>query len=145
MKTFNLFSGQTDEVPPEAPGHPGRAARVGSKLGASRLGMSVYDIPPGEAIGPYHFEWTDEEWLIVLEGQATLRTAEGEHELETGETLCFPAGPEGAHQVRNASDAPVRVAILSTKNEFGIVEYPEIEQVGIWAGDEHYVLDRRRV
>ena len=27
--------------------------------------MSVYEIPPGEAIGPYHFEWTDEEWLIA--------------------------------------------------------------------------------
>jgi hypothetical protein len=57
MKTFNLFNGETDEVPPGAPGHPGRAARVGSKLGAERLGMSVYEIPPGEAIGPYHFEW----------------------------------------------------------------------------------------
>ena len=45
------------------PNHAGyrcRAARVGSKLGGSRLGMSVYDLPPGEAIGPYHFEWTDE-------------------------------------------------------------------------------------
>ena len=41
MKTFNLFNGDTDEVPPGAPGHPGRAARVGSKLGAERLGMSV--------------------------------------------------------------------------------------------------------
>ena len=70
MKTFNLFNGETEKVPAGAPGHPGRAARVGSKLGAERLGMSVYEIPPGEAIGPYHFEWTDEEWLIVLDGQA---------------------------------------------------------------------------
>ena len=29
----------------------GRAG--GSKLAASLLGMSVYDLPPGEAIGPY--------------------------------------------------------------------------------------------
>jgi uncharacterized cupin superfamily protein len=145
MRTFNLFSGQTDEVPLEAPGHPGRAARVGSKLGASRLGMSVYDVPAGEAIGPYHFEWTDEEWLIVLEGQVTLRTPEGMQEIGPGEVVCFPAGPAGAHQIRNAHDAQVRVAIISTKNEFGIVEYPEIEKVGIWAGDEHYVLNARRI
>jgi quercetin dioxygenase-like cupin family protein len=91
MKTFNLFSGQTDEVPPEAPGYPGRAARVGAKLGASRLGMSVYDLPPGEAIGPYHFEWTDEEWLIALEGQVTIRIPEGERLLDPGEVVCFPA------------------------------------------------------
>lgn len=142
MKTFNLFNGETDEVPPGAPGHPGRAARVGSKLGAERLGMSVYEIPPGEAIGPYHFEWTDEEWLIVLDGQPTVRTPEGERVLEPGEVTCFLAGPEGVHQVRNATDAPARVAIVATNNEFGIVEYPEIEKVGIWAGPEHYELDR---
>ena len=106
MKTFNLFNGDTDEVPPGAPGHPGRAARVGSKLGAERLGMSVYEIPPGEAIGLYHFEWTDEEWLIVLDGQPTIRTPEGERVLEPGEATCFLAGPEGLHQVRNATDAP---------------------------------------
>jgi len=50
METFNLFSGETDEWPQEEPGYRCRAARVGSKLGASRLGMSVYDLPPGEAI-----------------------------------------------------------------------------------------------
>jgi uncharacterized cupin superfamily protein len=142
MKTFNLFSGDTDEVLPGAPGHPGRAARVGSKLAAERLGMSVYEIPPGEAIGPYHFEWTDEEWLIVLDGLPTVRTPEGETVLKPGEVTCFLAGPEGLHQVRNATEAPVRVAIVATNNEFGIVEYPEIEKVGIWAGPEHYVLDR---
>ena len=95
-----------------------------------------------KAIGPYHFEWTDEEWLIALEGKATVRSPEGECMVDPGEVMCFPAGPEGAHQVRNASDEPVRVAIFSTMNEFGIVEYPEDKKVGIWAGDEHYTLDR---
>jgi uncharacterized cupin superfamily protein len=142
METFNLFSGETDEAPSEAPGYRYRAARVGSKLGGSRLGMSVYELPPGEAIGPYHFEWTDEEWLIALEGQVTIRTPESESLVGPGEVVCFPAGPEGAHQVRNETGEPVRVAIFSTKNEFGIVEYPEDKKVGIWAGDTHYVLDR---
>ena len=31
-------------------------------------------------------------------------------------------------------DAPARVAIVATNNEFGIVEYPELEKVGIWPG-----------
>ncbi len=142
METFNLFDGETDEGPAEAPGYRCRAARVGAKLGAVHLGMSIYDLPAGEAIGPYHFEWTDEEWLIVLEGQVTIRTPESERVLDRGEVVCFPAGPAGAHQVRNATEVTARVAILSTKNEFGIVEYPDDEQVGIWAGDTHYVLDR---
>jgi hypothetical protein len=43
--------------------------------------------------------------------------------------------------VRNASELDARVAIVSTQNEFGIVEYPEDNKVGIWAGDAHYTLD----
>ncbi len=142
LKTFNLFHGETQDVPEGAPGHPGKAARVRSKIGGSRLGMSVYEIPAGEAIGPYHWEWTDEEWLIVLAGSATVRTADGEQTLEPGDVAAFPTGPEGAHQVRNASGETVRVAIVSTMNEFGIVEYPEEKRVGIWAGPEHFVLEK---
>ena len=103
--------------------------------------MSVYDLPPGEAIGPYHFEWTDEEWLIALAGQVAIRGPEGEQTLAPGDVVCFPVGPDGAHQVRNTSNVTARVAIVSTQNEFGIVEYPEDEKVGIWAGGAHYTLD----
>jgi hypothetical protein len=61
MQTFNLFDGETDTPPDgtEPPGYLAHAVRLGPKLGASRLGMSIYDLPPGEAICPYHFEWTD--------------------------------------------------------------------------------------
>jgi len=142
FETFNLFTGATDEVPPGAPGDRGRAARVGSKLRASRLGMSIYELPPGEAIGPYHFEWTDEEWLIVVSGSPTVRTPQGDAVLGPGDVMCFPAGPSGAHRVGNDSKEPARVALLSTKNEFGIAEYPDSDKVGVWAGDAHYMLRR---
>ena len=144
METFNLFTGKTD-VPPdgtEPPGYLSEAARLGPRLGASRLGMSVYDLPPGEAICPYHFEWTDEEWLIVVSGSPTLRTPDGETVLAPGDVACFPAGPSGAHYVGNRSEAPARVAMISTKNEFGIAEYPDSDKVGVWAGDSHYMLRR---
>ena len=145
MEIFNLFHGEADVGPSgdEPPGYElTRAARVGKAIGATRLGLSVYDLPTGQAICPYHFEWTDEEWLIVLEGTPTLRSPEGERVLGPGDTVCFPAGPEGAHLVRNAGDGVVRVALLSTKNEFGIAEYPDSDKVGVWAGDKHYMLRR---
>ena len=140
--TFNLFHGETKDVPAGAPGDRGRAARVGRMLGATRLGMSVYELPPGEAIGPYHFEWTDEEWLIAVAGTVSFRGPQGEQTLEPGDVVCFPAGPDGAHQVRNTGADTARVAIVSTQNEFGIVEYPEEEKVGIWAGGGPFTLDR---
>jgi uncharacterized cupin superfamily protein len=144
VEIFNLYTGETDLGPEgtEPPGYACRAARLGSKLGASRLGMSVYDVPPGEAFSPYHFEWTDEEWLIVIAGRPTLRSPEGERVLDPGDVVCFPTGPDGAHQVRNSSAEPTRVAMLSTQNEFGISEYPDSDKVGIWAGETHRMLRR---
>ena len=56
--------------------------------------------------------------------------------------VCFPAGPDGAHHTRNDTDEDVRVALLSTKNPFGIAEYPDSDKVGVWAGGTHYMLRR---
>src|SRR4051812_37178485 len=115
MEIFNLFSAETDVGPDgnEPPGYElTRAVRVGKAIGASQLGMSVYELPPGQAICPSHFEWTEEEWLIVLAGEPTLRTPEGETTLQPGDTVCFPAGPAGAHWTGNRTDETVRVAIL---------------------------------
>jgi uncharacterized cupin superfamily protein len=144
MDVFNIFNSPTDIPPdPDAPtGYACSLARVGPKLNATRIGMSVYELPPGQAICPYHFEWTHEEWLIVLDGRPTLRSPDGEQKLEPGDTACFPAGPHGAHFVRNEGDELVRVAMLSTKNEVGIVEYPDSDKLGVWVNGMHYMLRR---
>jgi uncharacterized cupin superfamily protein len=145
MEIFNLFNAETDIGPSgdEPPGYElTRAVRVGKAIGATQLGMSIYELPPGQAICPYHFEWTDEEWLIVLAGEPTLRTPEGETTLQPGDTVCFPAGPDGAHWTGNTTEETVKVAILSTKNQPGIAEYPDSDKVGVWVGDQHYMLRR---
>jgi uncharacterized cupin superfamily protein len=145
MEIFNLFHGEADVGPSgdEPPGYElTRAARVGKAIGAKRLGLSIYDLPAGQAICPYHFEWTDEEWLIVVAGTPTLRTPEGERVLAPGDTVCFPEGPDGAHHIRNDAEGIARVALLSTKNDVSIAEYPDSDKVGVWAGETRYMLRR---
>jgi uncharacterized cupin superfamily protein len=145
MEVFNIFDAELDEGPEgnEPPGYEQtRAVRVGKKIGATQIGMSIYELPPGQAICPYHFEWTDEEWLIVLAGTPTLRLPEGERTLAPGDTVCFRAGPDGAHHIRNETHAPVRVSLLSTKSPVGIAEYPDSDKVGVWVGGVHYMLRR---
>ena len=104
---------------------------------------SVYEVPPGQANCPYHYE-SDEEWLLVLDGRLTVRHAEGEDELEPGDLVCFPAGPDGAHKLTNNGDTPVRMLIVSTANLPAVAVYPDSDKVGIWTGDsETDVLVRR--
>jgi uncharacterized cupin superfamily protein len=78
--------------------------RPGPDLGAKDTGLSIYDLPPGQAVCPYHYEYGEEEWLVVLEGRPSARTPEGTEQLEPWDVVYFPKGPEGAHQIRNDSD-----------------------------------------
>ena len=43
--------------------------------------VRVYELPPGQAVGPYHYEDPEEEWLLVVSGTPTLRHPGGEDQL----------------------------------------------------------------
>lgn len=108
------------------PGRSFSATSLTPRFGAAATGLGVYEIAPGNASWPYHFEVVGEEWLLVIEGELTLRTPDGEHVLRAGDVACFPAGAAGAHAVRNHSDAPVRYVMPSTKAPYGdAVVYPD--------------------
>jgi uncharacterized cupin superfamily protein len=55
-----------------------------------------------------------EELMVVLRGQPTLRTGEGERRLGEGEVVHFPTGPDGAHAISNETNQPVRYLMAST-------------------------------
>jgi uncharacterized cupin superfamily protein len=107
--------------------------RFGPRIGAAQLGGTIYEVGAGQALCPYHYEYPDEEWLIVLDGKPTLRHPGGEEQLEPGDVVCFPAGPEGAHQVKNTgTDGTIRVLMLSTKAPTSIGIYPDSDKIGIY-------------
>jgi uncharacterized cupin superfamily protein len=121
--------------PDDPPGFRSGMARLGRDFGAEQTGASVYELPPGEALCPYHYEYGEEEWLLVVEGRAAVRTPEGTEELGPFEMTFFPKGPAGAHQVRNDTDAPVRVLMWSTVVYPSATAYPDSNKVGVWTGD----------
>ncbi len=136
MKRFNLFDGELDDECTQPAGFTWRAARLGPRLGAERISASVYELQPGERSFPYHYEYGAEEWLLVVAGRPTLRAPDGEHELRPGDVVCFPEGPEGAHQIRNGTDEPIRVLIASTTGTPDAAVYPDSGKVGLWTGND---------
>jgi hypothetical protein len=101
----NLFDSPRASDEGDPPGYEVPYARLGPLLGASALGMTVYELNEGNSICPYHYEYPDEEWLIVLEGTPSLRDPEGEHDLARGDVVCFPTGPTGHTRSPTASPA----------------------------------------
>ena len=129
---MNAFTVPVEIDPTDPPGYRSRAVRVGPLLEAEMLGASVYELDPGESICPYHYEYGNEEWLLVLLGRPTLRQPDGEEVLDPGDMICFPEGPEGAHQLFNRTEEPVRVIMLSTIDEPSVGVYPDSGKIGVW-------------
>lgn len=108
-----------------------RAARLGEKAGCEHLGMSVYELAPGDEM-VFHYHVQREELLVVLDGELSLRTAAGWERLPEGEVVAFPRGERGAHGYRNDSDDRVRVLMISETTAPNISVYPDANQVGIF-------------
>jgi uncharacterized cupin superfamily protein len=123
---------QPDFEPGERPpGFGSRRARIGYELGTELIGASLWEVPPGEAAYPYHFHYGDEELVVVLSGRPTLRTPEGERELQRGEALRFPLGEDGAHQILNRSEETATFLAVSSSGRPDIVVYPDSDKIGV--------------
>jgi len=143
VKVFNLHGDEWDRIE-DREGWRSKDAWVGRRVGGELLGASLYELEPGNRLWPYHTHHANEEWMIVLRGVPTLRTPDGERELREGDVVCFPRGKDGAHQVANRTDAPVRVLMLSSMIHPEIVEYLDSGKVGARsATGERIMLSRR--
>ena len=125
----NINDPHFDE-PREHPGFRCLRARLSRQAGSERLGLSLWELPPGQAAYPYHHHLGEEELVVVLEGHPHLRTPAGWRKLPPGDVVAFLRGEEGGHQLVNRTDETVRFLALSTSGDPDLVVYPDSEKIG---------------
>jgi uncharacterized cupin superfamily protein len=112
-------------------GYRAAEAPFGAAAGGSELAVRLYELPAGESLCPYHYEYV-EEWLLVIAGTVEVRTSSGTEPATAGDIVCFPSGPGGAHKVSNAGDEPARVLLFSRSANPEVCVYPDSDKVAIW-------------
>ena len=72
MRRFNVNTGDLaiDDDDPEGYRVSGR--KVSQDIGAKTMAGSVYEVTPGQANCPYHYEFPEEEWLMLEERREAL-------------------------------------------------------------------------
>jgi uncharacterized cupin superfamily protein len=130
--------------PADPEGYRAGQLRLGAELGARRTSATVYELPPGQAVCPFHFECGEEEWLLVLAGRPSVRMPDGTRELAPQDLVFFPTGPAGAHQVRNDGEEPARVLMWSEVVWPTATVYPDSDKVGVYVGEDVEDLVFRR-
>jgi uncharacterized cupin superfamily protein len=119
----------------DVPDWGGVGARRLDRPEQARLGASVWELQP-DGENWYHLHHGSEEMIVVLRGTPTLRTPDGERSLAEGDVVVFPRGPRGAKGIRNESDSPARLLIVSTNADPDVTEYPDTGKVGLVVADE---------
>ena len=132
MEGINVHGDEWDGAN-DRDGWRSRNLSVAKHLGAQKLGATLYEIQPGQRTFPYHWHNALEEMGIVLRGEPTLREPSGERRLTPGDVVLFRCGEAGAHQLRNDTDEPVRVLMVSTQADIEVAVYPDSDKVGVMA------------
>jgi uncharacterized cupin superfamily protein len=123
---MNIWDDEWGEQDEDWSGGGGRSKRLVPR--GPSLGASLYELERGNFM-ILHFHHGSEELLLVLRGRPTLRTLDGERELDEGDVVHFPTGPDGAHEIRNDTDEPVRYVVAGTRVSPEVVEYPDLKQL----------------
>jgi uncharacterized cupin superfamily protein len=143
MARPNIFSAEFEYDESDPDGYRAGTAPVGQAAGGEELSVKLFEIPPGQGLCPYHYEYV-EEWLLVLEGELQLRVPGGEERVNRGDVVSFPAGPEGAHKLTNTADAPARIVMFSSARHPAVAVYPDSDKIGVWPGNPHDKVMLRR-
>jgi uncharacterized cupin superfamily protein len=143
MPYANVFDAEFEYDGSDPPGFRGGVAFVGAAAGGRENSVKLFELPPGEALCPYHYEYV-EEWLLVLDGPVQVRGPDGVQTLPGGALACFARGPQGAHKVSSSGEQAARVLMWSSAQEPAVSVYPDSDKIGVWPGNPDDVVMLQR-
>lgn len=100
---------------------------LGDPCGLTHFGVNLVTLEPGAWSAQRHWRSHEDEFIFVLDGEATLVTDRGEEILCAGQAAGFPAGEADGHHLVNRSDRPLRYLEIGTRCGQDQVTYPDID------------------
>lgn len=125
MNILNLFNpeGFIDGLQNEK--YKSRYKAISEKFGAKNLGFYLKEIGPKIFSAPYHWHTGEEELVIVLEGEATVRNDDQFRILKPGDLIYYATGADSVHQMYNHTDKPFKYFVLSSQSADDVCFYPD--------------------
>lgn len=106
-----------------------RVRRIGKAGGASHVGVLVEELPPGKQSSPLHYHTAEEEQLMILAGEATLRLGDERYLMKAGDYVVFPAGQKLGHALVNESDETCRFLMIGERDPNDVCIYPDSNKI----------------
>lgn len=112
----------------------GRIKRpLGDLFGLKNFGVNLTTLLPGAVSALQHRHSRQDEFVYIVEGEATLVAGQGEVMLTPGMCAGFPAGGV-SHNLENRSGAPVVYLEIGDRTEGDEATYPNDDLVALREG-----------
>lgn len=100
--------------------------RLGPALGLTDFGVSEIMLEPGAWSSQRHWHDGEDEFLVMIEGEAVLVEDEGRSVMRAGDMVAWAKGVRNGHHLINESAAPCRFVCFSG-GEVTWGEYSDID------------------
>ena len=124
-----------------APFHEPMAGRWIRRLtpvtGLSEMGASHVVLKPGGWSSQRHWHEGEDEFLVMLSGEAVLIEDEGETILRPGDLAVWPKGVANGHHLINRSDTDCAFVCFSAGSREAGGAYSDIDMIFTAAGYQH--------
>jgi uncharacterized cupin superfamily protein len=112
-------------VPLEASGGGLETLLLSEAGGLTQFGAYVATLPPGARASQRHWHSLEDEFLLMLDGTATVVDDQGAHELGPGDAAAWRKGEPNAHHVVNRGETALRYLIVGSRVAEDICSYPD--------------------
>lgn len=119
----------------------GRSKRkLGDAFGLTNFGVNYTTLPPGKASALLHHHAKQDEFVLVLQGEAVVRVGEQEYRMQAGDCIGFAKGTGLGHQILNRSNAPLVYLEVGDRTPGDQVQYPEDDLQAIQQPDNSWLF-----
>lgn len=102
-----------------------------TNAGNRKIGIAIEVLQPGKQSCPHHYHMVEEEHIVGLEGQATLRLGDERYPIKVGDYVAFPAGQRAGHCLVNEGDAPFKFMIIGDRAPNEVCVYPDSGKIKV--------------
>lgn len=103
--------------------------RVGDAGGLTQFGANITILEPGGLSSMRHWHTTEDEFVMVIQGEVMLVNDDGETAMRQGDCAAFPAGEENGHHFINRSSDEARFLVIGTRASRETVYYSDIDMM----------------
>ncbi|MEM8934884.1 MAG: cupin domain-containing protein [Pseudomonadota bacterium] len=118
--------------------------RLGDLGGLTQFGVNLTRLAPGAASAHQHWHETEDEFVLMLEGEAVLVEDDGETVLRAGDAATFKAGVPNGHMLVNRSEQEAVFIEVGTRSSADTARYtdPDVDMLMIKT-DGNWVAHRK--